>query len=187
MDAICLPYGTLKLVGTIQFRHHQPCLLYRACGAKGYIVEANAKLAKRLRETRPNDIIIQTAVSDSFEKTVSFHVHELDGLSSLSVENMRTFENSGVIGDISRIETVPNMHVNKLFDAYIKEPLDFMSIDIEGLDLPVLQALDPVHRPTVLQVECVDPLLLAKLRETLEPRGYQLIAMTEVKVIIIQG
>jgi hypothetical protein len=61
-----------------------------------------------------------------------------------------------------------------------------MSIDIEGLDLPVLQALAPGHRPTVLQVECVDPVLLAKLKETLEPRGYQFAAMTEVNVIFVQ-
>ena len=61
-----------------------------------------------------------------------------------------------------------------------------MSIDIEGLDLPVLQAMDPVHRPTVLQVECVDLELLAKLTATLEPRGYQLVARTEVNVIFIQ-
>jgi Methyltransferase FkbM domain len=78
------------------------------------------------------------------------------------------------------------MHINAIFDAYVDSPLDFMSIDIEGLDLPVLQALAPVHRPTVLQVECVDLALLARLRETLEPRGYQLFAMTEVNVIFVQ-
>jgi FkbM family methyltransferase len=161
-------------------------LLCRAWGGQGYIVEANAGLARRLRSTRPRDVVIQTAVSDKFEETVSFHVHELDELSSLSVENIKRFDALGLPGAVSRIETVPNIHINALFDAYIKAPLDFMSIDIEGLDLPVLQALDPVHRPTVLQVECVDLTLLAKLRETLEPRGYRLAAMTEVNVIFVQ-
>jgi Methyltransferase FkbM domain len=161
-------------------------LLYRAWGAEGYIVEANAGLAQRLRSTRPRDVIIQTAVSDKFDATVSFHVHELDELSSLSAESIKGYEASGVVGEVSRIETVPNMHINALFDTYIKTPLDFMSIDIEGLDLPVLQALDPVHRPTVLQVECVELTLLAKLKETLEPRGYRLIARTEVNAILAQ-
>jgi hypothetical protein len=124
----------------------------------------------------------QTAVSDKFDETVSFHVHDLDELSSLSAKDIV----SGVPGDVSRIETVPNMHINAFFDAYIESPLDFMSIDIEGLDLPVLQALAPIHRPTVLQVECVDLTLLAKLRETLEPRGYQFVARTEVNVIFVQ-
>ncbi len=161
-------------------------LLYRAWGGRGYIIEANGGLAQRLRSIRPRDVVIQTAVSDKFDETVSFHVHELDELSSLSAENIKGFEVSGVQGNVSRIETVPNMHINAFFDAYIDTPLDFMSIDIEGLDLPVLQALSPVHRPTVLQVECVDPALLAKLRETLEPRGYQFAAMTEVNVIFVQ-
>lgn len=161
-------------------------LLYRAWGGRGYIVEANTGLAERLRSIRPRDVVVQTAVSDKFDETVSFHVHELDELSSLSAENIRGFEVSGVPGDVSRIETVPNMHINAFFDRYIDSPLDFMSIDIEGLDLPVLQALAPVHRPTVLQVECVDMALLAKLREALEPRGYQFAAMTEVNVIFVQ-
>jgi len=161
-------------------------LLYRAWGARGFIVEANAGLAARLRSIRPRDVVIQTAVSDRFDETVSFHVHELDELSSLSAESIRGSEVSGVQGDVSRVETVPNMHINAFFDAHIDSPLDFMSIDIEGLDLPVLRALAPVHRPTVLQVECVEPALLAELRQTLEPRGYRFAAMTDVNVIFVQ-
>ena len=58
-------------------------LLYRAWGGRGYIVEANAGLAGRLRSIRPRDVVIQSAVSDKFDETLSFHVHELDELSSL--------------------------------------------------------------------------------------------------------
>ena len=161
-------------------------LLYRAWGGQGFIVEANAELAQRLRSIRPRDAVIQTAVSDKFDETVSFHIHELDELSTLSAENVRGVESTGLPGKLDRIETVPNMHINVFFDAYINTQLDFMSIDIEGLDLPVLQALDPAHRPTVLQVECYDAVLLAKLKEALEPRGYFLAAMTEFNVIFVQ-
>jgi hypothetical protein len=161
-------------------------LFYRAWGGQGFIVEANAELAQRLRSTRPRDVVIQTAVSDKFDETVSFYVHELDELSTLSAANVRGVESTGLPGDLARIETVPNMHINAFFDRYISVNLDFMSIDIEGLDLPVLQALDPMHRPTVLQVECYDATLLAKLKEALEPRGYFLAAMTEYNVIFVQ-
>ena len=161
-------------------------LFYRAWGGQGWIVEANMGLAERLRSIRPRDVVIQTAVSDKFDPTVSFHVHELDELSSLSLQSIRGSEWTGLVGDVARTETVPNMHINALFDVYINVPLDFMSIDIEGLDLPVLAALDSAHRPTVLQVECVDLELLRSLRETLEPRGYKFAALTEVNVIFVQ-
>lgn len=161
-------------------------LLYRAWGARGTIVEANAGLAERLCAVRPGDVIAQTAVSDRHDATVSFIVHELDELSSLSADSIRSPEVSGVLGKVARVETVPNLHINAFFDKYIDGPLDFMSIDIEGLDLPVLQALDPKHRPAVLQVECVDPVLLKQLRATLEPRGYVLAAMTDVNVMFVQ-
>jgi FkbM family methyltransferase len=161
-------------------------LLYRAWGAHGWIVEANCDLAERLRKTRPRDTIIETAVSDKHDATLSFHVHELDELSSLSPESIKGVESTGLLGEVARVETVPNMHINALFETYIKDSLDFMSIDIEGLDLPVLQALSPAYRPTVLQVECVDPALLCQLKQTLEPRGYRLAAMTDVNVIFVQ-
>src|SRR5580698_958572 len=105
-------------------------LFYRAWGGQGYIVEADAGLARRLRSIRPRDVVIQTAVSDKFDETVSFHVHELDELSSLSVENIKRFDALRLPGAVSRIETVPNVHINALFGSYIKAPLDFMSIDI---------------------------------------------------------
>lgn len=176
----------LEIGGNHPVQTSSTYLLYRAWGARGHIIEANASLAERLRAIRPEDQIVQTAVSDRFDKTVSFHVHELDELSSLSRESILDPSMAGLQGEIARVETVPNLHINDFFDAYIHEPLDFMSIDIEGLDLPVLKAFSPAHLPTVLQVECMDPALLAQLRETLEPQGYKLAAMTEVNVIFVQ-
>jgi hypothetical protein len=67
-------------------------LFYSAWGGRGYIVEANEGLAKRLRSIRPRDVVIRTAVSDKFDETVSFYVHDLDELSSLSTENIKRFE-----------------------------------------------------------------------------------------------
>lgn len=176
----------LEIGGNHPVQTSSTYLLYRAWGARGYIVEANAGLAERLRAVRPGDQIIQTAVSNRSDKTLSFHVHELDELSSLSRESIVDPSAVGMQGKIARVETVPNLHINDFFDAHIHEPLDFMSIDIEGLDLPVLQALAPAHRPTVLQVECMDPDLLAQLRQALEPRGYRLAATTDVNVIFVQ-
>jgi hypothetical protein len=93
---------------------------------------------------------------------------------------------AGLPGKIASVETVRNMHINNFFETHINEQIDFMSIDIEGLDLRVLQALSPEHRPTVLQVECVSSDLLTKLRATLEPRRYQLASITDVNVIFVQ-
>jgi hypothetical protein len=177
----------LEIGGNHPVQTSSTYLLYRAWGAHGHIIEANAGLAQRLRLHRPRDIVVQTAVSDKSDACVSFYVHELDELSTLASDNIRGVEATGLVGDLSRVETVPNLHINAFFDAHINGQLDFMSIDIEGLDLPVLQALDPKHRPTILQVECVDNELLGKLRETLEPRGYQFLAATEVNVIFVQG
>lgn len=176
----------LEIGGNHPVQTSSTYLFFRAWGARGYIVEANAALAERLRDVRPGDEVIQTAVSDLFDDTVSLHIHELDELSSLSRDSIIDSASAGLRGKIASVETVRNMHINNFFAQYIKEQIDFMSIDIEGLDLRVLQALSPVYRPTVLQVECVSPDLLTKLRATLEPRRYQLAAITDVNVIFVQ-
>ena len=145
----------LEIGGNHPVQTSSTYLFYRAWGAQGYIVEANEKLSQRLQRIRPRDQIFQTAVSDSFEKTLSFHVHELDELSSLSRESILDESVTGVIGEVVNVETVPNLHINDFFNDYIHEHLDFMSIDIEGMDVRVLKALSSDHRPTVLQVECL--------------------------------
>lgn len=161
-------------------------LFYRAWGGSGYIVEANAPLAIKLKETRPRDTVIETAVSHKTDQFLSFYIHELDELSTLSEHDVRESDLTGLPGKLARVESVPNMHINSFFETYIREPLDFMSIDIEGLDLPVLQALDPSHRPTILQVECVDGALLMQFQQTLGPRNYELVGLTDVNAIFAQ-
>jgi FkbM family methyltransferase len=176
----------LEIGGNHPVQTSSTYLFYRAWGARGCIVEANATLAKRLRAIRSGDQIVQVAVSDRFDKTVTFHVHDLDELSSLSKESIVDPGLVGLRGKVADVQIVPNLHINDFFDAYIRQPLDFMSIDIEGLDLAVLQALSPIHRPTVLQVECMDRVLLEELQSTLGPRGYRLVAITEVNAIFLQ-
>ncbi len=176
----------LEIGGNHPVQTSSTYLFYRAWGARGFIVEANHILAKRLRSIRSRDTVIECAVSDKADKTISLYVHELDELSSLSAEKVGIFNEFGLRADLSRVDTVANIHINDLFDKYIDTQLDFMSIDIEGLDLAVLQALDSKHRPAILQVECVDQVLLGKLRETLEPRGYRFFGMTAVNVFFVQ-
>ena len=176
----------LEIGGNHPVQTSSTYLFYRAWGAQGYIVEANEKLSQRLQRIRPRDQIFQTAVSDSFEKTLSFHVHELDELSSLSRESILDESVTGVIGEVVNVETVPNLHINDFFNDYIHEHLDFMSIDIEGMDVRVLKALSSEHRPTVLQVECYNDDTLSELKKTLEPRSYKLFAVTDINVIFVQ-
>lgn len=176
----------LEIGGNHPVQTSSTYLFYRAWGGAGYIVEANAPLAKRLKTTRPRDTVVETAVSDKNDEFLSFYIHELDELSTLSEQDVRESDLTGLPGTLARVETVPNMHINSFFKTYIREPLDFMSIDIEGLDLLVLQALDPSHRPTILQVECVDAALLTRFQQTLGPRNYELVGLTDVNAIFAQ-
>jgi FkbM family methyltransferase len=176
----------LEIGGNHPVQTSSTYLFYRGWGAKGWLVEADPSLAARLRAVRARDQVIDVAVSDKEDPTLSFFVHERNELSSLSKENIAEFSRWGGTEKIAREMKVPNLHVNKLFDRYIDEPLDFMSIDIEGLDAAVLRALRPEIKPTVLQAEWTgDDATLDEFLAILRPRGYALAGLTDVNAIFV--
>lgn len=177
----------LEIGGNHPVQTSSTYLFYRAWGAQGYIVEANEKLAQRLQKIWPGDQIFRTSVSDSLEKTLALHLHELDELSSLSLESFIDESVSGVVGEVVGVETVPNLHINDFFKLYIHEPLYFMmSIDIEVMDVRVRKALPSDHRPTILQVECYNDDTLSEPKKTLEPGSYKLFSVKKINVIFDQ-
>ena len=173
----------LEIGGNHPVQTSSTYLFSRAWGAKGYIVEANARLAERLSRYRPDDQIFQLAVSDSYDEWVTFHEHELDELSSLSSESILTEAETGILGEVKSSYMVQNLHINDFIRKHINEPIDYLSIDIEGLDIVVLTALTPDFQPLIIQAECYSDETLRSLLNILTPRGYVLVAITDVNSI----
>lgn len=176
----------LEIGGNHPVQTSSTYLFYRAWGAQGWLVEADPKLAQRLRVTRPRDTIIDYAISDLEAPTLTFYIHERNELSSLSRENIASFSHWGGTEKIVQELVVPNLHVNALFDRYVDVPLDFMSIDIEGLDVAVLRAMRSDVRPSVIQAEWRGiKILLDEFVGILSPRGYALAGLTDVNAIFV--
>jgi hypothetical protein len=72
------------------------------------------------------------------------------------------------------------MQINSFLHKYVTGPVDYLSVDIEGLDLEVLQAMDPAFQPTIIQ--CEHERKIDQLSEILSHRGYGLLGMTDVNV-----
>ena len=128
-------------------------LLRKLYGATGVLVEANPALLDALRKTRPGDIIIHSAITATDAPEIELHVHEKDELSSLAPEHIARFGHFGGTEKITSTIKCPNMHINTLMKMHDLHKVDFMSIDIEGLDLPILAAMDTVFKPFLIQCE----------------------------------
>lgn len=158
-------------------------LLYRLYEASGVLVEANPDLIPALQQVRWRDTIVNCAVTASRDKTIELHIHEKHELSSLNQEHIGIFEHLGGKRAIQRRVTCRNLHINDLLSSHGGRSLDLLSVDIEGLDLEVLSAMDPDYAPTVIQ--CEHEREFDKFAAVLGPRGYISIGITDVNAIFI--
>jgi FkbM family methyltransferase len=149
------------------------------------LVEAIPRLAQRLKETRPDDIVANYAITASFEKTVTFYVHEKDELSSVSVHHIDKFSEFGGSARIVETFTCPNVHIDEFTKTLKGAHIDFMSVDIEGADAEVLAAMDPTFQPSIIQCEVNGDVRV--FTRILGPRGYGLVAETDVNAIFLRS
>jgi FkbM family methyltransferase len=159
-------------------------LLSRLYGATGVLVEANPALAAVLERTRKQDKIVNCAVSASHTPTVTFHIHEKNELSSVSKENISRFVNYGGTEKITDSIECRNIHINDFMRQHYGGYVDYFMIDIEGLDFDVLNAMDPIFQPTIIQCEHSGD--FQRFVALLAKRGYGLLAITDVNLLFLR-
>lgn len=166
------------------FQTSSTYLLYKLYGATGVLVEPIPALAETLRKARPNDTVVNCAVSVSTEKSIRLHVHEKNELSSISADHISFFKNFG--GTEKIVETIDceNMHVNDFMKAHYGPYCDYLSVDVEGLDAALLSEMDHVFQPTLIQ--CEHEGRTDAFAQILKPRGYGLLAQTDVNAIFVK-
>jgi FkbM family methyltransferase len=165
------------------FQTSNTYLFYRKHGARGVLVEANHRLAEQLKASRPEDQVVEAAVSARHDETVTFHQCGIAELSGLNEAHIHSFGRNAPIEQV----TVPNLHINALLERYGDRQIDYLSVDVEGVDYEVLAALDfGRFRPYFIQCEPSEhfiPGASDKLAALLEGRGYVLVARTEINLI----
>jgi FkbM family methyltransferase len=158
-------------------------LLHRVYQASGVLVEPNPVLAERLAKLRPRDTVVECVVTASDAATVDLHIHEKNELSSISADHIARFIDFGGREGITNTIRCRNMHINQFMKTYGTPWVDYLSIDLEGADLEVLAAMDPVFRPTIIQ--CEHDGRIEQFSDVLRDRGYGLLGITDVNTIFI--
>ena len=138
-------------------------------GWSGIAIEPNPTYADLYRKERPRDIVIEAAVTDSLESSITLHLIEGTGLSTLmdaiSIEHV---EHGQAVTDV----TVPTIRLDKAITAngLAAKDIHFLMIDTEGAELQVLRSIDlTVVRPWVLIVEATAPGSTVATHESWEP------------------
>lgn len=162
------PTGTYVDVGCNHEHLHSVTKLFHDLGWSGLNIDANPAFAAEFAAARPNDVFVNVGVGDTEgELTFRTYPHH-DGLSTFDVGNM---EHHGAADLPYTDVTVPIRTLDSILVDHGITSIDFLKIDVEGLEDAVLRGLDLERfRPVVIVTEAARE---QACDEILLPSGYR--------------
>lgn len=147
-------------------------------GWSGLAIEPNPAFAAAFREERPRDTVLEAAITEHGEGTVTLHVIPDTGLSTLVDDvSRRHAEHGWTVEDVA----VPTVRLDRAIEeaGLAGRAIHFLMVDVEGAELTVLRSIDLRRiRPWILVIEAVQPLSEIPSHAAWEPivldAGYRL-------------
>ncbi|MEP7269760.1 MAG: FkbM family methyltransferase [Saprospiraceae bacterium] len=126
-------------------------------GWRGINIEPNPENFALFRKYRNHDINVNVGVSKT-EDTLDYFMLNESALNTFSKKNL---EYSTKLNQYKLIKTIqiPTLTLESILDKYLinSKKIDFMSVDVEGFDLDVLESNNwNKYRPTFVLVESHD-------------------------------
>jgi len=159
--------------------------LFYKMGWQGINIDAMPESMNIFKIKRPRDINLEIGVSNEQQELVYYMFNEpaLNTFSEDEAKNKDGLRNYKIIDKI-KIKTSP---LKSILDEYLPKDckIDFMSIDVEGFDLQVIESNDwEKYRPTIILIEDLKKYAIVELTEHSEiykfliVKDYQFIAKT---------
>jgi FkbM family methyltransferase len=161
-------------------------------GARGINIEPDPSLLEAFAQHRPEDINLQCGVQFDEKTEADLYIMSTPVLNTFSRQEAEHVAEYGTYKISSKVK-VPLLSLQQIIDAHCPAGVvDFMSIDVEGLDWEIIQfnQLD-VIRPKVL---CVETMQYSEdnsgrkqhtLIQYLQDTGYLLYADTHLNSIFV--
>lgn len=153
-------------------------------GWRGINIDAMPGSMEIFQRERPEDINLEAAISD-VQTELTYHMMSHPALNSFSDE---TFADYNKLPDYHLVGTkqIMTRTLTEVLDEYLpaNTAIDFMSVDVEGLDFQVLKSNDwQKYHPSMVLVEQVDFDITANrqlppLESYLQDQGYRLVSKT---------
>lgn len=166
--------------------------LYRR-GHTGVLIEPDPQLFRQLVAKRPKDKALNIAIGVDGKKTAELYQMSSRTLNTLKPAQASEYEQYGR-EKVENVVQVEQRHINDVLASEFGRAPDFVSLDVEGLDLPILQAWDfTLHRPAVF---CIETLTFTqnkterKLQEIIDlmlAHDYRVYADTYINTIFVSS
>ena len=171
-------------VGAHHPQRYSNTYYFYSLGWKGINIDAMPGSMKIFNQIRPNDINLEIPLSDS-KQNLTYYLFNHSNLNGFS--NELALERNGCkVGDwevklVSEIE-LQTSTLSEVLEQYVspEQDIDFLNIDVEGLDYEVLKSNDwTKYRPKIVLIEelemvTLDQINKAKVSAFMYEQGYQL-------------
>ncbi|MGB3508584.1 MAG: FkbM family methyltransferase [Microcoleaceae cyanobacterium] len=153
---------------------------FELAGWAGICIEPHPSYFPICQQNRPKSICLNFAcVGDEKVNDIDFYSEELGLLSGVvkdrDLDINRRYHNRGLNFDGFVKEKVSAATLNSILSQYIEADkyIDFLSVDVEGSELDVLQGLDfDKYAPRVVVVEANSALARTELTSFMSGKGY---------------
>lgn len=175
--------------------NHPHCLsntaLFYQRGSRGINIEANSQLIKIYKYHRPKDINLNIGISNE-EGELDFYIMKDHTLSTFSRDEADGMINSGK--DLKEVKTIKITTITNVLDKYFNGQFpDFLSIDVEGMDLEILRSINfEKSFPKVICVEAANYSSIGAgtrrddIIDFLITKGYYEYANTNLNAILVK-
>lgn len=168
---------------------HSNSYLFYLNGWRGINIDARPGSMSDFRKIRKYDINIEAAISDKEQQLKYYIVRNAENMNSFSLENLKYLGVDGNIKETIQIQTVRLEEILKK-NLPSNTKIDFLSIDVEGLELSVLNSNDwNKYRPKIILMESFEKFYNenadASIKDYLKERDYLPITKTINSIIFM--
>lgn len=183
----------LDIGANLPDRGNNSFFFYRK-GSRGVCIEPNQHLCGLIRRKRPGDTVLNIGIGLQAASSAIFYsfpgVHH--SWSTFSASDARNKEKETGVKALEF--QMPLQPVNDILERYFTSCPNFISLDVEGLDLAILQSMDfEKYRPEVICVETVSfsvknsETKLNEIIHFMESKGYMVYGDTHINTIFCKS
>jgi heptosyltransferase II len=133
----------------------------------GVNIEPDQRFCDRLQKSRPRDINLSVALGAHTESR-TFYQFDEQGISTFNLEFAEYFTQRGFA---CRPVSLPMTTLAKVCTTYVREQVDFLKIDAEGWEGPIIEGANwKRFRPKIVVIEATKPYSHTPTWEAWEPQ-----------------
>ncbi len=126
-------------------------------GSRGVCIEPDPEMFGLIKKYRPKDVVLNVGVGLGDKEKAELYIfpYPYSGWNTFSSEEAKYREiESGI--RIKKTHEVPLTPINTIMEKYFNPHPNFLSIDVEGMDLAILESIDfERFKPEVICIETI--------------------------------